>query len=98
MVPVHGQLCTILFSIKYWPFDGHFISFLDGLIDCQDPDCCSYPECINNHLCLTMEDPKSSQSTRISSKSSTSFWERIRFLVSDSGIQRYAQLNSFDRQ
>ena len=68
----------------------------DSLIDCQDPDCCSDPKCVNNHLCYTVEDPESIVRSNKSSIDLTNFWERIRFLVSDAGIQRYAQINHFD--
>ena len=79
--------------------------FSDGLIDCQDPDCCYRSECLNHHLCLTMDDPKDILRHNNASKSyvftrssgTSSFWERIRFLVMpEKGVQRYAQISHFD--
>ena len=65
-------------------------------MDCQDPDCCSHPKCVNNHLCYTVEDPVNIARNKSLLDFTMNFWERIQFLVSDAGIQRYAQINHFD--
>ena len=33
------------------------IFYLDGLLDCQDPECCSSPSCSRNQLCYTVPKP-----------------------------------------
>ena len=79
-------------SLSKW----FLLVFSDSLIDCQDPDCCSHPKCVNNHLCYTVEDPVNIARNKSLLDFTMNFWERIQFLVSDAGIQRYAQINHFD--
>ena len=86
------QLRTHQLSLSKW----FLLVFSDSLIDCQDPDCCSHPKCVNNHLCYTVEDPVNIARNKSLLDFTMNFWERIRFLVSDAGIQRYAQINHFD--
>ena len=100
--------CTLsdfFYSTVHLLFYFMYYLFSDGLIDCQDPDCCYRSECLNHHLCLTMDDPKDILRHNNASKSyvftrssgTSSFWERIRFLVMpEKGVQRYAQISHFD--
>ena len=61
--------------------------------DCEDPECCEQDVCSGKQLCTFVEDPKvlmknvTEQERRV--KTAPSFWERIKFLVSENGIQRY---------
>ena len=81
-------------------------SFLitDGLVDCEDPECClSAPECGGKQLCTSVQDPSTligpSSSTLIGAKYHYSFWERVKFLVHETnGIQRYAKVESFNEK
>jgi hypothetical protein len=72
----------------------NFIIIIDGLVDCQDPDCCLTPDCMGKHLCMTVPRPEDKSNPGPFS----SFWDRVKFLVEDSGIQRYAQLPAFDKR
>ena len=99
------ELYLIFYSTMHLLFYILYYLFSDGLIDCQDPDCCYRSECLNHHLCLTMDDPKDILRHNNASKSyvftrssgTSSFWERIRFLVMpEEGVQRYAQISHFD--
>ena len=73
-------------------FWGTFQPISDGLIDCEDPECCSSKHCHRKHLCMTVQDPSSIDNPG----DFTNFWERIKFLVGAKGIQRYAQFSAFD--
>ncbi len=66
--------------------------FSDGLIDCEDPECCASDHCKGKLLCMTVQDPTTIENHGPFS----SFWDRIKFLVGARGIQRYAQLSVFD--
>ncbi len=72
---------------------------LDGLVDCEDPECClSSVECRTKQLCTSVEDPATLVNVDSDAKKHRhSFWERIKFLVHETkGIQRYAKIASFD--
>lgn len=68
----------------------NFLSVLDGLMDCVDPDCCEQLSCGSDPLCHGSADPlallqhSSQPPTAPPSPTSThtySFYRRIRFLL-----------------
>ena len=65
----------------------------DGLKDCEDPECCEQDVCSGKQLCTFVEDPrdllKNITEREGTIKTRSSFWERIKFLVAENGIQRY---------
>ena len=69
----------------------------DGLVDCEDPECClSSVECRPKQLCTSVDDPATLVNVA-ASKFRRSFWDGIKFLVDEtSGIQRYAKVEEFD--
>ncbi|XP_040569424.1 teneurin-m [Lepeophtheirus salmonis] len=67
----------------------------DGLIDCQDPECCvSDPICSLSQLCLTVDDPENILSKN---ESISTFFDGILPLLDrNTGIQRYARIKNFN--
>ena len=78
-------------------------SISDGLVDCEDPECClSSVECRQKQLCTTVDEPTTlakadADADADATKYRHSFWDRIKFLVDETtGIQRYAKVGAFD--
>ena len=61
--------------------------------DCEDPGCCEQDVCARKQLCTFVVDPRDILSnltkTEETEKVPSSFWNRIKFLVAENGIQRY---------
>ena len=53
--------------------------------------------CASKHVCLTVPDPKTVLDS-YEVTNNTNFWHRVQPLVSDGGIQRYAQVETFDQE
>ena len=72
---------------------------LDGLKDCEDPECCEQEACFGKQLCMVVENPRDilKNLTNIgTSVTHSSFWDRIKFLVAEYGIQRYVVQSLID--
>nr|CAB3264552.1 teneurin-3 [Phallusia mammillata] len=73
----------------------------DTLTDCQDPDCCSQRACSHSTQCRGSLNPTHEISRvygRNPLKATSSFYERVRFLINDNGIQRGAQSSKFNQK
>lgn len=73
--------------------------FLDGLVDCMDPDCCSQMACQGQTYCRGSPDPAAIASQGQSSAgqpASKSFYDRISFLIGPSGSHVVAGENAFN--
>uniref|UniRef100_K7F756 Teneurin transmembrane protein 4 n=1 Tax=Pelodiscus sinensis TaxID=13735 RepID=K7F756_PELSI len=73
--------------------------FIDGLVDCMDPDCCLQPLCHVNPLCLGSPDPLDIiQETQapISQQNLHSFYDRIKFLIGKDSTHIIPGENPFD--
>lgn len=73
--------------------------FLDGLVDCMDPDCCSQMACQGQTYCRGSPDPAAIASQGQSSAgqpASKSFYDRIGFLIGPSGSHVAAGENAFN--
>lgn len=80
----------------------------DGLIDCEDDDCCSQPVCRDNLMCLKSPEPvrvlELLSSSSPTSKdigdhdlTTTTFFSRVKFLIANESVQSYAQERAFDK-
>jgi len=70
----------------------------DGLVDCTDPDCCRHAACDDSRHCPTVPDPLDILLRKEPPSSTSSFYDRVKFLIDDDSVQRYASRNSFDRR
>ena len=71
---------------------------VDGLTDCEDPDCCISIACKDAYHCVTAPDPMEILLRKQPPSSTASFYDRMRFLVEDESVQSYATLTSFNQR
>jgi len=67
-------------------------------VDCDDADCCRQLVCVNSARCPTVPDPLDIVLRRQPASSSSSFFDRVKFLIDDDSVQRYASRSAFDRR
>ena len=72
------------------------ILLTDGLVDCDDNDCCAADVCAENVNCLAAPEPQEVLLREQAPADSASFYERVRFLIRDNGVQNFADRNAFD--
>jgi len=71
---------------------------LDGHVDCEDVDCCRQVVCVDSPHCTTAPDPLHILLRKQPPSSTSSFYERVKFLIDDDSVQNYADRNSFDHR
>ncbi|KAK3100005.1 hypothetical protein FSP39_013415 [Pinctada imbricata] len=69
---------------------------LDGLTDCADPDCCLMASCRDHILCRESPDPDQILIRRQPPSSSASFYEKMKFLIQNNGVQKDTSMNAFN--
>ncbi|XP_057365537.1 teneurin-a-like [Daphnia carinata] len=69
----------------------------DGLTDCADSDCCSNPSCTDHLMCLASADPAdiAARKPTLSNSGTSSFYQRVKFLVEDNAVQSYAHKDEY---
>ena len=72
--------------------------FLDGLIDCQDPECCEESVCKGSQLCATVARPIDILLQRQPPASTASFFQKMRFIIEEGSLQRYAKNTAFNER
>ena len=75
-----------------------FSYFLDGLIDCQDPECCEESVCKGSQLCATVARPIDILLQRQPPASTASFFQKMRFIIEEGSLQRYAKNTAFNER
>ena len=74
-------------------------SFLaDGLTDCEDPECCSSPACASDALCQTVARPIEILLQRQPPAPTASFFQKMRFIIEEGSLQRYAKNHAFNER
>ena len=69
----------------------------DGLVDCEDPECCWSEACGGSQYCSTVPSPVSVlQKTSVVVSPFAPFFERYKFLVLPGSLQKFAKLKDFD--
>lgn len=75
----------------------------DGLLDCEDEDCCAHPSCRDNLMCFQSVEPASvlarADSARpqpVGAGQSAGFFARHAFLIANDSVQSYAHEHEFD--
>ena len=69
---------------------------LDGLVDCEDPECCYSDVCSESQYCSTVPDPVAILGSSGSNHHFSSFFDRFKFLIEEGSIQKFAKINSFN--
>uniref|UniRef100_A0A7E4W009 Teneurin-m n=1 Tax=Panagrellus redivivus TaxID=6233 RepID=A0A7E4W009_PANRE len=68
----------------------------DGLVDCEDSECCSHQACSDkNPLCTKVVQPRSVL-LRIQAPTDASFFQRNHFLIEPESVQRFADVSLFN--
>lgn len=83
----------ILYNFFFFCF---FPIILDGLVDCEDPECCSSHACKQSQLCVSSPRPIDILLRKQPPAVTASFFERMRFLIDEGSLQNYAKLESFN--
>ena len=75
-----------------------FLLFLDGLTDCEDPECCESPVCQKSQLCHTVPQPIDILLRKQPPAMTASFFEQMKFIIEDKGLQSYVQRAGFNER
>ena len=70
----------------------------DGLTDCEDPECCDNTACKNSQLCTTVARPIDILLQRQPPSSTASFFQKMRFIIEEGSLQRYAKNTAFNER
>ena len=70
----------------------------DGLTDCEDPECCENPVCRKSQLCHTVPYPIDILLRKQPPSSTASFFERMKFIIEDKGLQSYVERAGFNER
>ncbi|KAE8738136.1 hypothetical protein FOCC_FOCC016397 [Frankliniella occidentalis] len=70
----------------------------DNLIDCQDPECCTNPQCRSSQLCITSPKPIDILLRKQPLAITASFFERMKFLIEEGSLQRYAKQEALNER
>ncbi|XP_074039433.1 teneurin transmembrane protein Ten-m isoform X2 [Leptinotarsa decemlineata] len=68
----------------------------DGLVDCEDPECCMNPVCKSSQLCVSAPKPIDILLRKQPPSITASFFERMKFLIDEGSLQNYARQETFN--
>ncbi|XP_072941823.1 teneurin-m isoform X2 [Epargyreus clarus] len=68
----------------------------DGLIDCEDPECCQSAACKGSQLCVSSPKPTDILLRKQPPAITASFFERMKFLIDEGSLQNYAKQETFN--
>ncbi|XP_018579833.1 teneurin-m isoform X3 [Anoplophora glabripennis] len=68
----------------------------DGLVDCEDPECCSNHVCRSSQLCVSSPKPIDILLRKQPPAITASFFERMKFLIDEGSLQNYAKQETFN--
>lgn len=90
---------TVSFDFFFnWNFVFNRNVFIDGLVDCEDPECCSKQQCRQSQLCVSAPKPIDVLLRKQPPAITASFFERMRFLIDEGSLQNYAKLETFNER
>ena len=70
----------------------------DGLTDCEDPECCEDDSCSKSQLCHTVPHPIDILLRKQPPAVTASFFERMKFIIEENGLQSYVQRAGFNER
>lgn len=65
------------------------------MTDCSDSECCSMPSCSESIMCLASNDPVDVLLRKQPPSVTASFYQRVKFLIEEDGVQSYGQSDEF---
>jgi hypothetical protein len=75
-----------------------FFTFLDGMTDCSDSECCSHPVCSEHIMCLSSNDPVDVLLRKQPPSVTASFHQRVKFLIEENSVQSYAHKDEYSER
>lgn len=75
-----------------------FALCLDGLVDCEDPECCQSAACKGSQLCVSSPKPTDILLRKQPPAITASFFERMKFLIDEGSLQNYAKQETFNER
>jgi hypothetical protein len=73
--------------------------FSDGLTDCEDPECCALSSaCKASQLCQTVPKPIDILLQRQPPAATATFFQKMRFIIEEGSLQRYAKNSAFNER
>lgn len=72
--------------------------FLDGLIDCNDSECCSTSECRDHVMCMVSSDPVEVLLRKQPPAITASFYQKVKFIIEDKNVQSFARKEEFSER
>ena len=75
-----------------------YLSLIDGLTDCEDPECCESSYCKRSQLCTTVDKPINILLQRQPPAPTASFFQKMRFIIEEGSLQRYAENTAFNER
>ena len=70
----------------------------DGLMDCEDSDCCASRHCKKSPFCVTAPKPIDILLRKQPPAVTASFYERMKFLIEEGSLQSYAKQDAFNER
>lgn len=70
----------------------------DGLVDCEDPECCLNSACRLSQLCVSAPKPIDILLRKQPPAITASFFERMKFIIDEGSLQNYARLETFNER
>nr|CDJ95832.1 EGF and NHL repeat and YD repeat domain containing protein [Haemonchus contortus] len=67
----------------------------DGLIDCDDPECCSSTECSREAVCAAVPTPVDVL-LRLPAVQNANFFQRVSFIIRNDSVQSYSDKSQFN--
>ncbi|KAL7643035.1 UNVERIFIED_CONTAM: hypothetical protein RMT77_006324 [Armadillidium vulgare] len=67
----------------------------DGLIDCNDSECCSTSECRDHVMCMVSSDPVEVLLRKQPPAITASFYQKVKFIIEDKNVQSFARKEEF---
>ncbi|ODN02024.1 Teneurin-a [Orchesella cincta] len=70
----------------------------DGMTDCSDSECCDDPNCRDHLMCMTANDPVEVLLRKQPPSVTSSFFQRVKFLIEENSVQSYAQKDEYSER
>lgn len=87
-----------IFSLSEWQQtnNNNNPSQTDGLVDCADSECCGEKVCQNSTLCIKSPDPLDILMRKQPPPPTSSFFQRMQFLIEKFSSQTYSNPKDFN--
>lgn len=65
------------------------------MTDCSDSECCESSACKGHLMCMTANDPVEVLLRKQPPSVTSSFYQRVKFLIEEESVQSYAQKDEY---